>query len=127
MTTPISSTNSSFYDPNAQFSPVDGSAPSDPLSQAPPPREVTIPPVVIMGESGAQQLVKKHDAARTAPDCSYEAKSAAVVCAAAAATAAQGALTSATGVGVAVGAAAALIAGIACGKELRTYYDCKQQ
>ena len=127
MTTPVSNANSSFYDPNAQFSPIDGSATSGPSPDAPPPREVTVPPVVVTGDAGAQHLVKQHDAARQAPDCSLEGKNAALSCAKAGVAAAGGALLSTTIVGAAVGAAATFVEAISCGKDLRTYYDCKTQ
>ena len=131
MTTPVSNANSSYYDPNAQFSPIDGSAPSSassgPSPEPPPPREVTIPPVVITGDAGAQQLVKQHDVAHRAPDCSLEGKNAALSCAKAGIAAAGGALLSTTVVGAAVGAAATFVEAISCGKDLRTFYDCKTQ
>ena len=126
MTTPVSNANSSFYDPNAQFSPIDGSATSA-SPDAPPPREITVPPVVVTGDAGAQHLVKQHDAARQAPDCSLEGKNAALSCAKAGVAAAGGALLSTTLVGTAVGAAATFVEAISCGKDLRTYYDCKTQ
>jgi hypothetical protein len=129
MTTPISSTNSSFYDPNAQFSPVDGSASSSATSgpNAPPPRELTIPPVVVTGDAGAQQLTKKYDAANQAPDCSLAGKNAALSCAKAGIVAAGGALLSTTVVAAGVAAAATFAEAISCGKDLRAYYDCKTQ
>lgn len=131
MTTPVSNTNRSFYDPNAQSGSADPCDPSNascgpsPEPASPSPREVTIPPVAINGEAGSQQLVKQLDAARRAPDCSLEGKNAALSCAKAGIAAAGGALLSTTVVGAAVGAAAAFAEGISCGKDLRTYYDCK--
>jgi hypothetical protein len=127
MTTPVSNANSSFYDPNAQFSSVDGSATSGLSPDAPPPREVTVPPVVVTGDAGAQHLVKQHDAARQAPDCSLEGKNAALSCAKAGVAAAGGALLATSIFGAAVGAAATFVEAISCGRDLRTYYDCKTQ
>ena len=131
MTTPVSNTNRSFYDQNAQFTPVAGNDPdsaiSCPLAEAPPPREITLPPVVITGDAGAQQLVKQHDAARQAPDCSQEGTNAALSCAKAGIAAAGGALLASTVVAAGVAAAATLAEAFTCGKDLRTYYDCKTE
>lgn len=130
MTTPVSNANSSFYDPNAQFSPADGCNSSNATcgpTEAPPAREVTIPPVVIKGDAGAQQLVKQLDALRQAPNCSIEGLNAGLSCGKAGIAAAGGALLATTVVGAAVAAAATLAEGISCGKDLRAYYDCKTQ
>jgi len=131
MTTPVSNANSSFYDPNAQFSPVGGNEPdsatSGPSPAASPSREITLSPVVITGDPGAQQLVRQHEAARQAPDCSQEAKDAALSCAKAGITAAGGSLLATTVVGAGVAVAATLAEAFSCGKDLRTYYDCKTE
>lgn len=127
MTTPISNAPTSFYDPNAQASPASGCDPSIASCGPSPERELTIPPVVITGDAGAQQLVKQHDAARRAPDCSLEGKNAALSCAKAGVTALGGALMSTTGIGVVVGVAATFSESLSCGKDLRAYYDCKTQ
>ena len=131
MTTPISNANSSFYDPNAQFSPTDGYSGSKVSAESAPyavfPREVTIAPVVITAEPGARQLVHRYDQARSAPDCSLEGKDAAISCAKAAITAVGGALLSTTVVGVAVAAAASFAEAVSCSKDLRAYHDCKTQ
>jgi hypothetical protein len=128
MPTPVSNANSSFYDPNAQLSSADGCSSTNATcgpTEAPPAREVTIPPVVITGDAGAQQLVKQLDASRNAPSCSLEGLNAALSCGKAGITAAGGALLATTVVGAAVAAAATFAEGISCGKDLRAYYDCK--
>jgi hypothetical protein len=55
MTTPVASSNSSFYDPNAQLSSTEGYVPasgsSGPATEA--PREITIPPTLITGSGYA--------------------------------------------------------------------------
>jgi len=128
MPTPVSSPNSSYYDPNAQFTPADGSQPVTEPSKLAAPREVSIPPVMIAGDAGAKQLVQRHDAARQLPDCSGEGVNAALSCGKTALTAATGILVSATTVvGTALAAAATFAEGVNCGKDLRTYYDCKTQ
>ena len=129
MTTPISSESSSYYDPNAQVSSTaegDVDASSGPSLQS-PARVITIEPVVITGDASAEQLVKKHDAGRRAPDCSMEAKNAALSCTKAGLTAAGGALLSTTGAGVVIGAAMTFAESVSCGKDLRALYDCKTQ
>ncbi len=131
MPTPISTANSSFYDPNAQLTLGDGSDPSGACTSSsdPPslPREVTLPPVVVSGDAGARELVKQHYAAHQAPNCSLEGKIAALSCAKAAMAAAGGLLVSSTGIGAAVGVARTFAESISCGKDLRAYYDCKTQ
>jgi hypothetical protein len=129
MTTPVGSSNSTFYDPNAQLSSTEGyprtSASSEPAAEA--PREITVAATVISGDAGAQHLLKQHDAARRAPDCGVEAKTAGLSCAKAGITAAQGVVISSTGVGMVLGAAATLVEAYSCGRDLRTYYDCRSQ
>ena len=129
MTTPVGSSNSSFYDPNAQLSSTEGYAPTSASSgpAAETPREITIPATVITGNAGTQHLLKQHDAARRVPDCSVEAKTAGLSCAKAGITAMQGIVISSTGVGLALGAAATLVEAYICGKDLRTYHDCRSQ
>jgi hypothetical protein len=127
MTTPISNVNSCFYDPNAQLDPADGCDSSNASCGAPPegPREVTIPPVVITGDAGARQLLKQLDDARRAPDCSLEAKNAALSCAKVGLVAAGGVVASVSVVGAVLGVAATLAESVTCGKELRAYDDCE--
>jgi hypothetical protein len=129
MPTPVSTPNSSFYDPNAQFTPADQSGRTSAAASITPSAaaEVTIDPVVINGDAGARELLRRLDAASSEPDCSLEAKTAALSCAKAGATAAGGLLISTTGVGLAVGVAATLAEGISCGKDLRAYNHCKTQ
>jgi hypothetical protein len=131
MTVPVSSANSSVYDPNAQFSPTEGCDPStatcSPAAEQPPLGEATIPPVIIYGDAGARELVKELDAARRAADCSLEASNAVLSCAKVAIPAAGTLLLSPTGVGAAIGVAATLVESVSCGKDLRAYYDCVNQ
>jgi len=128
MPTPVSSPNSSYYDPYAQFTPVDGSEPAPASSEPAARREVNVQPVMITGEAGAKHLVQRHDAAPKLPDCLDESAEAALSCGKAGLVAATGILVSATTVvGTALAAAATLAEGIACGKELRAYYECKTQ
>lgn len=130
MPSPVSNTNASVYDPNAQFSPAQGCDPSNAScgpSQPSPSSPVTIPPVVVTGDAGAQKLVKQLDASRQAPNCSLEGLNAAVSCGKAGISAAGGALLATTVVGAAVAAAATFAESISCGKDLRAYYDCKTQ
>ena len=122
----VSSPNSSYYDPHAQFTPADRGDSAAAASEVTPPREVTIPPVTITGDAGAKQLVQRHDPAHQQADCSVEGATAALSCGKAGLVAATGVLVSATTVvGTALAAAAALAEGITCGKDLRAYYDCK--
>lgn len=130
MTSPISP-NSSYYDPTAQFTPVDGPRPGDPVcsaassSPASPP-VVTIPPTVITGDAGAQRLVEQHDAAQ-GRDCFLEAANAALSCGKAGLTAAGTVATSSTVVGTALGLAKTVLDSVTCGKDLVAYYDCETQ
>ncbi len=132
MPTAISaSSNSSYYDPNAQFTAAQGadaaSAASGSSPQASQPEVVTISPVVITGDAGARGLVERYDAASRTPSCSLEAKSAALSCAKVGIAAAGGILMSSTGIGAAVGLAATLAESVTCGKDLRAYSDCRDQ
>jgi hypothetical protein len=131
---PIPSTNSSYYDPAAQFTPADGdggtsSALSGAASNAvAAPPEVSIPPVVITGDVGVRQLLQNYDAALERPDCSLEGATAALSCGKAGLVAAGGILLSSTTVvGTGLAVAMTLAEGVECGKDLRAYYDCKVQ
>lgn len=131
MPDPISSTNSSYYDPNAQFTPADGADPSGaasaPASGAPASPEVTIPEVVISGDAGSRQIIKNYDEALERPDCSFQGAEAALSCGKAGLAAAGGVLLSTTVVGTGIAAAITFAEGVECGKDLRAYYDCKTQ
>lgn len=130
MTVPISSANSSFYDPNAQFSSAEGCDPSAaicPAAEQPSLTELTIPLVVIDGDASARQLVKELDAARRSTDCSVEANNAALSCAKVGLAAAGTLLLAPTALGAAVGVAATFLESVSCGKDLRAYYDCEPQ
>jgi hypothetical protein len=131
MTTPISNAQSSFYDPSAQLSSTDGCdssnascGPSAEPSSA-SAREVTIPPVVITGDAGAQRLVKQLDEMRRTPDCSLEAKNAAVSCTKAGLAAAATVLASPSGAGAVIGVGVTFAESVSCGKDLRAYHDCE--
>lgn len=131
MTTPISNANSSFYDPSAQYSAADAcdaataSCAASARQPSSVPAEVTHPPIMISGDAGAQQLVKDLDTARRSPDCSLEAKNAALSCAKAGALGMATALSSATVVAALPGLAATVFESISCGKDLRAYYECE--
>ena len=131
MPNPVSSTNSSYYDPNAQYTPVDGATPGRAASIGTAPAaapEISIPPIVIAADAGAQQLVKQHGAALPRPDCSHEGASAALSCGKAGLVAATGILVSSTTViGTGLAVAATFAESVACGKDLRAYYECKTQ
>ena len=129
MPTPVSSPNSSSYDPHALFTPADGGG-SNPVatsSGVAAPREVSIPPVMITGDAGAQQLVQRHDAARQPHDCSAQGANAALSCGKAGLAAAALVASGTTVVGTALVVAATLAESISCGKDLRASYDCKTQ
>ncbi|MDF3065030.1 MAG: hypothetical protein K0R38_631 [Polyangiaceae bacterium] len=131
MTTPISGSNSSVYDRNAQISFAAGSGPATSMagptaSVAPAaPPLVTIDPVVIEGDAGARQLVQRYDQSRRAADCSDEAKEAGLSCAKAGVAAVVGGLSATTVVGALPAAAITLVESISCGKDLATYFECE--
>lgn len=132
MTTPISSSNSSVYDPSAQMSFADGSGPvassagtTAPAVPSSPP-VVTIDPVVIEGDAGARQLLQRYEESRRA-DCSFQGKEAALSCAKAGVVAVAGGLSATTVVGALPAAAATLVESISCGKDLATYLECKSR
>src|SRR5262245_62017123 len=133
MTTPVSSANSSVYDPSAQMSFADGRNAAVPSSgptasaASPAPNVVTIDPVLIEGDAGAQQLVQRYEQSRRAPDCSLEAKEAALSCAEAAATAVAGGLSATTVVGALPAAAVVLAQSVTCGKDLSEYFACEDK
>jgi hypothetical protein len=86
MTTPVSNANHSFYDPTAQYSAADAcdatstSCEHTAIQPASTHAEVTISPIVIGADDGAQQLVKGADAARRQPDCTVEANLESISC-----------------------------------------------
>ncbi len=131
MTTPISSSSSSVYDPSAQMSFADGSGPATssagPTASVAPaaPPAVTIDPVVIEGDAGARQLVQRYEQSRRASDCSFEAKEAALSCTKAGVAAVVGGFSATTVVGALPAAAITLVESISCGKDLATYFECE--
>jgi hypothetical protein len=128
MTAPVSSANSTFYDPSAQLSTIGcdpslaSCEPNAPGAAAPP--EVTIPEVVIHGDAGAHHLVEQLDRAQAGADCSLQAKEAALSCSKAAAAAVAGGAAATTVLGAAAGFALAFFESVECGKDLRAYHDC---
>lgn len=125
MPSPISSNDSCVYDPNAQLSSTEnlGASPGvNPVSPAP----VTIPPVTIVGDAGAERLIEQHDAAR-GRECSLEALNATLSCGKAGLAAAGGVLMSSTLVGAAVGLGVTLAESVSCGKDVRAYSECKSE
>jgi hypothetical protein len=88
---------------------------------------VTIPPVLIQGDAGAQQLIKGLDAARNQPSCTPEKLLATLDCFAAGAAALAGVASGTTVIGAAAGVAVTLAASTNCGRALRAVDDCEQQ
>lgn len=132
MTTPISSSNSSVYDPSAQMCLADGSGPatssSGPTAPAGPtasPPVVTLDPVVIEGDAGTRQLLERYEQSRRVPDCSTEAKEAAQSCAKAGLAADTGGLTATTLVGALPAIAITFVESFACGEDLAAYFECE--
>lgn len=131
MTTPVfnerSSDSSLFYDPADNCDPTNmscgGSVGTSSTPAAPP--AITLDPVYVTGDAGAQKLVEAYYV-QTGPSCAEQAKTAALVCA------------KAIGAGVGTGLAAALppafavmlgrtfLDGVSCGSELRALYDCEE-
>ena len=116
MATSISRTSPSTCDPTIASC-------AEPRSEAPPPaREpaaVTVDPVIITGDAGSQELLRRYDASRA---CNTEKQSAALACPAIAA----GVLNALEG-GPWTGAATSFHASVLCGKELRAVSDCREE
>lgn len=134
MTSPVSQSNSSFYDPNAEVCRADDPAASSstvstlsPQVSASPAREVTLPPVSITGDAGARQLVERYERARSTPNCSTQAEDAALSCAKAAVSAISTVVTSPSGIVAALAYVRTFLDGTSCGRDLRSYNDCKAQ
>lgn len=106
---------------------IEGDAgPALPLATPP---DVTIPPVYIEGEAGpVERLVRGHDAAKAAGDCSSERATAAFG-ALEVAGAVGGTLLGATlgPLGVAAGLAAVTGLSYSEGQKLRALYDCETE
>jgi hypothetical protein len=130
MTTPISSSNSSVYDPSAQMSFADGSnsataSSGSTASAAPPaPPVVTLDPVVIEGDAGTRQLLERYERSRRVPDCSAEASEAAQSCAKAGLAAVTGGLAATTLVGAIPAVAITFVESVSCGEDLAAYFEC---
>jgi hypothetical protein len=117
MPTPISSTAPSVCDPNLASC---ESAPPEPAAgKTVGPPVVSIEPVIIMGDAGAQALLRRYDAGQA---CGQERQSAAASC-------------PAIGVGIVnvweggsiAGLASSFHASLICGKDLRVLTDCREQ
>jgi hypothetical protein len=118
MPDPISNTNRPAYeacDPSIA-SCADGPPPAPSTVTSTP--TVTIAPVVITGDAGAQELLRRYDN----QTCSAQRQSAELSCPAIG----LGVLNTLEG-GPIVGIAAAFHASLICGKDLRTVYDCNEQ
>jgi hypothetical protein len=117
MPAPISSSTSTICDPSLA-SCVDSPPPPVAPVAAAAPSTVTIEPVVITGDAGAQALLRRYDATQA---CGLEKQAAALSC-------------PAIGLGVLntlkdpiSGIASSFHAGLVCGKELRALSDCREQ
>ena len=126
MTTPISGTSprfdtSQFYtdpnacDPAAQSCP--STAPAAASSLAVPPRVITLEPVYVEGETGAQKLFDDY--------CAAEKLSATVACGKAAIASVGAASTAPVPVLFAGALVGAVFEGVSCGKELASVYNCE--
>ncbi len=131
MPAPISSSNSSVYDPSMQLSQGGECDPSNATCAAPPsaasqtaPPSVTITEVHIDGDAGKQELFKRLEA-RSTPSCAAEAKDALLACALSGATALGAVAASTTGIGFVAGFSITLTTSAYCGKDLRALYDCQ--
>jgi hypothetical protein len=117
MPDPISSTTHATYDTcdPTNASCADSGPPAAPSTASAP--VVTIDPVVITGDAGAQQLLRRYDS----QTCSAQWQSAASTCPGIG----LGVLNTLEG-GPIVGIATALHASLLCGKELRAVFDCNE-
>lgn len=115
MPSPVSRTSSSTCDPSIATC-------DDPRPEATPaarePAVVTIEPVVITGDAGSQELLRRYDASEA---CNAEKQSAALACPAIVA----GVLNALEG-GPWTGAVTSFHASVLCGKELRAVFDCHE-
>lgn len=118
MTDPVSTasrTSSNFCDPSVSSCAESGGAAALPAAA---PAVVTIEPVVIRGDAGAQQLLERYDQ----QVCTEQKRSALLSCAAIG----LGSLNALEG-GEYTGVASAFHASVLCGKDLRSLYDCETQ
>jgi hypothetical protein len=117
MPTSISSATSNACDPNLA-SCIDSPPAELPPVKAATPSVVTIEPVVITGDAGAQALLRRYDAEQA---CLQEKDTAILSCAALV----PGALS--TLKDRVSGLAGSLLTSVVCGKELRALSDCREQ
>jgi hypothetical protein len=124
LTTAVSNNSPSICDPSI----TSCAEPPAATGTASPP-VVDIPPVYIEGDAGTRELVKRADAARAAPACTAEARSAGLAGAKLAKEVIVAATAGATlgPLGAAVGVGCVFIESIEAGKSLRALYDCKNQ
>jgi hypothetical protein len=87
---------------------------------------VTIPPVYVEGDAGAQQLIKGADSARGQRSCTTEILNATLDCATAGATALGAVAASTTVIGGVAGFALTTTMSAYCGRALRAVHDCEQ-
>ena len=118
MPDPISSTNRSAYECDPAMSSCADRPPAT-TPPAPSPPIVTIPPVIITGDAGAQELLRRYEGAQA---CSAERQTAATSCPAIV----LGVLNAWEG-GPLTGIASALYSSGICGRDLRAFYDCNEQ
>jgi hypothetical protein len=116
MSTPISSTTPSVCDPNLASCQSASPAVAATAAVVDSP-VVSIEPVVVTGDAGAQALLRRYDESKA---CRPEWQAAALACPAIA----LGVLNALEG-GPLTGLASAFHASINCGKELRALSDCR--
>ncbi|HYP88259.1 MAG TPA: hypothetical protein VEQ59_08895 [Polyangiaceae bacterium] len=116
MPDPISSTPRSAYE---TCNPSNASCldlPSAPPNAGNQPPVVMLEPVVIVGDAGAQELLRRYAAT---PQCLPQQQNAAISCMGIT----LGVISAVKG-GLVAGLPAAFHASLACGKDLRSIYDC---
>ena len=118
MPDPIQSTPSSVYDPNACDPAITSCAASPPRSEV-----VTVEPVVIEGDAGKQALLQQYDANQ----CWSKRGDAALACGTVVAGAIGTAVTSPTGVGLAIGATMTTMAAANCVRLVTEYDNCIEE
>ncbi|MGC4092734.1 MAG: hypothetical protein QM756_33605 [Polyangiaceae bacterium] len=87
------------------------------------PAEITLDPVYVTGELGAE-LAEQYARSQRTPDCLRERNTAILTCIAVLPGAVGTAASAPTGLGLVAGAAATFVASMNCGAALRAYDDC---
>ena len=124
------SNDRTFYDPypdtcradNADSHTEVRTPPVSAPSTQPSAQTITLDPVLVEGDLGAQALIKQYDQAQRDPNCEAERASAGVICQNSVISALAAAST-----GPWLGGALAFSTGVVCGKELAALYDCERQ